>query len=91
VTGTGPQDAQAPGVAQSGPGPVDVTCSGCHAHLGQVVRCELAVGHRMPHAAEVDPIGRGRSPERVTWDHDMGMRDAEAAAIRWLRDHGRQR
>jgi hypothetical protein len=49
-----------------------------------VVRCGQAVGHPMPHAAEV---GQDRHAELVTWAHDMGLQAAEAEAVRWRREH----
>jgi hypothetical protein len=63
------------------------TCTGNHAHLGRVVRCELATEHPVPHTTEVDLGDVGRKPELVTWDHDMGRRAAEAEVLRWIRAH----
>ncbi len=58
------------------------TCTAHHVHAGRVVRCELGVGHAVPHATQVGLGGVGRTPELVTWDHDMGRRAAEAEALR---------
>jgi hypothetical protein len=62
------------------------TCPGHHAHGGEVVRCELAIGHPVPHAREIGLRGAETNPEVVTWAHDRGRRAAEAAALRWKRD-----
>jgi hypothetical protein len=59
--------------------PDPLTCTGHHAHLGLVVRCELTIGHPLPHATEV-------GPELVSWDHDMSRQAAEAEARRWKRE-----
>jgi hypothetical protein len=66
---------------------MDLTCTGHHVHGGQVVRCQQATGHPMPHAAEVDLPGRGRKSELVTWGHDMGRLAAVAEAARWRQEH----
>jgi hypothetical protein len=62
------------------------TCPGHHAHGGEVVRCELPIGHPLAHAREIGLRGAETNPEVVTWAHDRGRRAAEAAALRWKRD-----
>ena len=61
------------------------TCQGHHAHRGQVLGCELEVGHPLPHARE---SGTASNRGVVSWRHESGRRAAEAEALRWRRDHG---
>jgi hypothetical protein len=58
-------------------------CPGHHAHRGQVLGCELDIGHPLPHVREV---GTESNRELVSWRHDWGRRAAEADALRWMRE-----
>jgi hypothetical protein len=62
---------------------VDLTCTRHHAYRGQVVRCELGVGHTGRHATEA-----GKPPKLVSWWDNTSRRDAEVEAARWRREHG---
>jgi hypothetical protein len=65
---------------------VITTCSGHHAHRDRVLRCELAIGHSLPHAKTLDRAGTETNRDLVTWAHDRGRRAAEAMALRFKRD-----
>lgn len=59
-------------------------CESWHAADAEVVRCELADGHALPHKAEVRQPGT-RTPRLFTWEHHGGLRTAESSAVAWTR------